>query len=80
MDTMTWNEMTQLQQDIRLTQLAVEALQVKANELMGRFYEQTKLEDRPKKFADLEGIWEGANLSYEEIQAAEYKVPQDLLL
>lgn len=79
MDAILWNELNQIQQDIRIVQMAIEALQAKVNELMSRVQEQAKAEDRPKKFTDLEGIWEGANFSYEEIKAAEYKVPEDLL-
>jgi hypothetical protein len=32
-----------------------------------------------RKFTDLEGIWAGIDFSYEEIKAAEYKIPEDLL-
>jgi len=46
---------------------------------MARAQEGAKAEDRLTKFTDLKGIWKGANLSYEEIKAAEYKVPEDWL-
>jgi hypothetical protein len=59
--------------------MTVETLQTKVKELISRVQEQTKAEDRPKKFTDLKDIWEGADFSYEEIKAAEYKVPEDLL-
>jgi predicted transcriptional regulator len=79
MDAILWNELNQVQQDIRIVQMAIEALQAKVNELMSRVQEETRAEGRPTKFTDLKGIWEGANFSYEEIKAAEYKVPEDWL-
>jgi cell division septum initiation protein DivIVA len=79
MDTILWNELNQVQQDLRIVQMAVEALQARVNELMSRVQEGAKAEGRPAKFTDLKGIWKGANFSYEEIQAAEYKVPEDWL-
>jgi hypothetical protein len=77
MDTTLLNELNQVLLDLRTVQMTVDALQTRVEELMSRVQEQA--EDRPKKFADLKGIWKGANLSYEEIKAAEYKVPEDLL-
>jgi len=79
MDAILWSELNQVQHDLRIVQMAIEALQAKANELMSRVQEGAKTEGRPTKFTDLEGIWEGANFSYEEIKAAEYRVPEDLL-
>ena len=79
MDTILWNELSQIQQDLRVAQMTIEALQAKMNKLMSRIQEGAKAEDRPTKFTDLEGIWEGANFSYEEIKAAEYQIPEDLL-
>ena len=79
MDAILLNELNQIQQDLRIVQMAIEALQAKMNKLMSRIQEGAKAEDRPTKFTDLEGIWEGANFSYEEIKAAEYQVPEDLL-
>jgi len=79
MDAMLLNELSQVQQDLRIVQMAIEALQAKVNELMSRVQGGAKAEGRPTKFTDLKGIWEGANFSYEEIQAAEYKVPEDWL-
>ena len=79
MDAILWNELDQVQQDLRIAQMTIEALQAKMNKLMSRIQEGAKAEDRPAKFTDLEGIWEGANFSYEEIKAAEYQVPEDLL-
>jgi len=78
MDAILLNELDQIQQDLRIVQMAVEALQARVNELRSRVQEWAKAEGRPK-FTDLEGIWEGANFSYEEIKAAEYQVPEDLL-
>ena len=79
MNAILLNELDQIQQDLRIVQMTVESLQARVNELMSRAQEQTKTEGRPTKFTDLEGIWEGANFSYEEIKAAEYQVPEDLL-
>jgi len=79
MEAILWNELNQIQQDLRIAQMAIEALQTRMNELMSRIREGAKAEDRPTKFTDLKGIWKGANFSYEEIKAAEYKVPEDLL-
>jgi cell division septum initiation protein DivIVA len=79
MDAILWNELNQIQQDIRIVQMAIEALQTRVNELRSRVQEGAKVEGRPTKFTDLEGIWKGANFSYEEIKAAEYKVPEDWL-
>ena len=79
MDTTLWNEVTKIEQDLRLIQLAVEALQERLNKLKSHFHEQAKSKDRPTKFTDLKGILGGVNISYEEIKAAEYKVPEDLL-
>ncbi len=79
MDTILWNELSQIQQDLHVVQMTIEALQAKVNKLMSHIQEGAKTEDRPTKFTDLEGIWEGANFSYEEIKAAEYKAPEDWL-
>jgi len=79
MDAILWNELNQIQQDLRIVQMAVEALQARVNELRSRVQEGAKAEGRPTKFTDLEGIWEGANFSYEDIKAAEYQLPEDLL-
>jgi len=79
MEAILLNELNQIQQDLRIVQMAVESLQARVNELRSRVQEGIKAEGRPTKFTDLEGIWEGANFSYEEIKAAEYQVPEDLL-
>jgi len=79
MDAILLNELDQIQQDLRVVQMAVEALQARVNELMSHVQERAKTEVHLTKFTDLEGIWEGANFSYEEIKAAEYQVPEDLL-
>lgn len=79
MDAILLNELDQIQQDLRIVQMAVEALQTRVNELMSHVQERAKTEGHLTKFTDLEGIWEGANFSYEEIKAAEYQVPEDLL-
>ena len=79
MDAILLNELNQIQQDLRIVQMAIEALQTRMNELRSHVQEGAKAEGRSTKFTDLKGIWKGANFSYEEIQAAEYKVPEDWL-
>ena len=65
MDAILLNELNQIQQDLRIVQMAVEALQARVNELMSRVQEQAKTEGHPTKFTDLKGIWKGANFSNE---------------
>jgi len=79
MDAILVDELNQLLLDLHAVQMAVQTLQDRVKELMSRVQEPTQAKDHPKTFADLEGIWEGANFSYEEIKAAEYKAPADLL-
>ena len=79
MEAILWNELNQIQQDLLVAQMTIEAVQAKVNRLMSRIQEGAEAEGRPTKFTDLEGMWEGANFSYEEIKAAEYQVPEDLL-
>ena len=79
MDAILLDELNQVLLDLRAVQMAVETLQTRVKELMSRVQEQTRAEDHPKKFTDLKDIWEGADFSYEEIKAAEYKVSEDLL-
>ena len=79
MDTILLNELNQVMLDLRAVQMTVEALQTRVQELVSRVQQQTYAEDRPKKFTDLKGVWEGTDFSYNEIKAAEYKVPEDLL-
>ena len=79
MDAILLNQLDQIQQDLRVVQMAVESLQARLNELRSRVQEEAKAEGHPTKFTDLKGIWKGANFSYEDIQAAEYKAPEDWL-
>jgi hypothetical protein len=79
MDALLMDELNQMLLDLRTVQMAVETLQARVKELMFRVQEPTQAKDHPKTFADLEGIWDGANFSYEEIKAAEYKVYAGLL-
>lgn len=67
-----------IQEDIQILQLALDGLRAQVYELVSKQASAVK-EGRPLKFTDLEGIWAGMNLSYEEIKAAEYQVPEDLL-
>lgn len=79
MDAILLEELNQVLLDLRTLQMAVETLQARVKELMSHVQEQAGTEDHPKTFADLEGIWEGADFSYDEIKAAEYKLPEDPL-
>jgi hypothetical protein len=71
-------ETAQIQQDLRLLQLTVERLQVRVNELAATIQKQEQTPP-PRTFAELRGIWKGLDLSLEDIQAAEYRLPDDLL-
>ena len=78
MDTTLFDQVAQLQQDLRLMRMTVEALQTRVDELTAPLQEQAKTEGRPVWFTDLEGLWEGADFSLEAIKAAEYRVPGNL--
>ncbi|MBI3248486.1 MAG: hypothetical protein HYZ50_18445 [Deltaproteobacteria bacterium] len=74
------DQVAQLQQDLRLVQSTVEALQAKVDALVAPLQEQVSAQGRrPVRFAELEGIWEGMDLSLEAIKAAEYRMPENLL-
>ena len=68
----------EVQNDLRLLRLALDTLQAKMDLLLSR-QQEAVTETRPMCLTDLEGIWEGVNFSYEDIKAAEYKIPEDLL-
>jgi len=68
----------EIQNDLRILRLALDALQAKVDQLLSKQPESVA-EGRPMRLTDLEGIWAGADFSYEESKAAEYKVPEDLL-
>ncbi|MFQ5614766.1 MAG: hypothetical protein ACE5H9_21810 [Anaerolineae bacterium] len=70
------DEMARVQRDLQLLRMAVEALQVRVDELVTDLQKQT--EEPLVKFADLEGLWEGLDIGFEAIKAAEYQVPEDL--
>ncbi len=74
-ETVTLNE---IQKDLRIVQMAVQALQHRVDELLSQRQEAIT-NNRPTKFTDLKGILGGINLSYEEIKAAEYQAPEDVL-
>ncbi len=77
MNTIPLHQITQLQQDLRLVRATVDRLQAQVDELMTHFQERDQ--GRPQGFTDLEGIWEGADWSLEDIKAAEYQVSENLL-
>jgi len=68
----------EVQNDVRILRLALEALQTKISLLLSR-QQEAVTETRPMCLTDLEGIWGGVDLSYEEIKAAEYKIPEDVI-
>ena len=68
----------EIQNDLRILYLALDTLQAKMDRLLSK-QQESAAEGRPTKFTDLKGIWAGADFSYEEIKAAEYKIPEDLL-
>jgi hypothetical protein len=71
-------QIARLQQDFRLVRMTLETLQMRMDELVTSLQEQARVEGRPVLFTDLEGIWEGTDLSLEEIKAAEYQLPENL--
>ncbi len=79
MDAILVDELNQMLLDLHTVQMAVETLQARVKELMSRVQEPNQTKDHLKTFADLEGILGGVDISYEEIKAAEYKIPADLL-
>ncbi len=72
------DQVAQLQQELRFVQSTVEALQAKLDALVVPLQEQVSAQGRPVRFAELEGIWEGMDLSLEAIKAAEYRPPENL--
>ena len=64
--------------ELRILEMAMQSLRAKVDTLLAKEQEAT-VEGRPMQFTDLKGLWEGADFSFEDIQAAEYKVPEDLL-
>jgi hypothetical protein len=78
MDVTLLNDVAQVQQELRLVRLTLETLQTRVNVLAAQLQEQAKLENRPVKFTDLEGLWAGDDFSLEMIQTAEYRVDKHL--
>lgn len=79
MNTTLLDETTRIQQDLRLVRATVEALQARVDELVARLQAEAEPGVPAVRLTDLEGIWKGADFSLEAIQAAEYKLPADLL-
>jgi hypothetical protein len=70
--------LAEIDQELRVIEMAVQALRVKVDQL--RAGEQKALEQgRPTKFTDLEGLWAGVSFTEEDLEEAEYKVPDDWL-
>lgn len=78
MDLTLFDQVARLQQEFRLMRRTVETLQTRVDELATSLQKQARTEGRPESFTDLEGIWEGADLSIEEIKAVEYRLPENL--
>jgi hypothetical protein len=72
------DQVARLQQEFRLMRMTVETLQKRMDELVTSLQEQARAEGRSVLFTDLEGIWEGTDLSREEIKAAEYQLSENL--
>jgi len=67
----------ELDQELRILELAIQALRAKVDYLLAQT-RKIETDGHLQKFTDLKGIWRGIDLSFEDIQAAEYKVPEDL--
>ena len=67
----------ELDQELRILELAIQALRAKVDYLLAQT-RKIETDGRLQKFTDLKGIWRGIDLSFEDIQAAEYKVPEGL--
>jgi hypothetical protein len=70
-------ETQQIRKDLQRVQAAVAALQARLDNLVAQLEPESEAARTPKRFADLEGIWAGVDLSLEEIQAVEYRLPKD---
>jgi uncharacterized protein YlxW (UPF0749 family) len=69
------DEVVQIQQELRSVQQTVETLQKRLEHLTSRLQKRSD-DQQPKRLVDLEGIWAGLDLSFEVIQAVEYKLPE----
>lgn len=78
MDLSILDRVAQLQQQCRLMQQTIATLQTEMEELTTSLRDQARGEGKPLVFADLEGLWQGTDLSLEEINAAEYRLPENL--
>jgi len=78
MDLTLLDQVVRLQQEFRLMLRTVEILQTRMDELATSLQKQARIEGCPRSFIDLEGIWEDADLSLEEIKAIEYRRPENL--
>lgn len=76
MDTTLLKEVVRVQQDIQFIRTTIETLQARVDDLAARLQEQAQ--NQSLKFTDLEGIWAGADFSFEVIKAAEYQISTDL--
>lgn len=78
MDPSLLDRVAQMQHQCRIMQQTIETLQTQVTDLVTSLREQAKTEGRLSSFADLEGVWEGVDLSLEEINATEYRLPENL--
>lgn len=68
----------EVDQELRILELAMQGLRARVDCLLAQT-EKIEPDGRPRRFTDLKGIWRGIDLSFEDIQAAEYRVPEDVL-
>lgn len=69
-------EITAARQELNMVVTRVQSLQNRLDDLALRVTERRN--GGPRRLVDLEGIWEGADFGWTEIQAAEYRLPLDL--
>ena len=64
-----------LDRELRIIEMAVEALRAKVNKLL-EAERVAKKKKAPTSLIELKGIWKGANFTEEEIEEAKYKVEE----
>lgn len=78
MDLSVLDRVAQMQRQCHLMQQTIATLQTQMEELGTSLREQAKTEGGRLSFADLEGVWEGTDLSLEEINAIEVRLLENL--
>ena len=64
-----------LDRELRIIEMAVEALRAKVNKLL-EAEREAKKKKAPTSLIELKGIWKGANFTEEDIEEAKYKVEE----